>query len=348
MTPELVPRTSAPSAARSANTKGAAANDDTGGFRDALNSKLEAANSDDQKAQDAKPAPNKPADAANAESSPWAFMAGLPVTMPPNEEASPPIEEALAPTEGETNPVDLGALLGSTTKPTPATHETSETAAPVTLPEFDAKSEVADSTAFAELLGAKTDSENQDAPPSTSEDSPAFTLSTPLTDASARILRGQPATPAALQQPVGQGAWKQELGEQMLWMTDHKLSVAELKLNPAHLGPMEVSIQYDQDGASVRFSAQNQAVREAIEAAVPKLREMFSSQQITLNDVSVTVVPPAPMTQTSQGFDSQRQSRFGQGLGRSGFSSTAEIPDETLGVEASRALSLPGSVNLYA
>lgn len=346
MTPELVPRTSAPSAARSANTKGAAASDDSGGFRDALNSKLEAANSDDPKAQDAKPAAtaNKPADAASAESSPWAFMAGLPVAMPSSEDASPPIEDGLAPTEGETKAMDLGSLLGSTTKPAP--QAASETTAPMALPDFDAQSEAADSTAFAELLGAKTDSERQEVSPSTSEDPPFFNLSTPLADPSARMLRGQPA--AALQQPVGQGAWKQELGEQMLWMTDHKLSVAELKLNPAHLGPMEVSIQYDQEGASVRFSAQNQAVREAIEAAVPKLREMFSSQQITLNDVSVTVVPPAPMTQTSQGFDFQRQSRFGQGLGRSGFGSTGEISDETLAVEPSRALSLPGSVNLYA
>jgi flagellar hook-length control protein FliK len=43
----------------------------------------------------------------------------------------------------------------------------------------------------------------------------------------------------------------------------------------------------NQDQASIVFTAQHAAVRDALEASVPKLREMMNDQQINLVNVSV-------------------------------------------------------------
>ena len=91
-----------------------------------------------------------------------------------------------------------------------------------------------------------------------------------------------------IQSPLGQQGWDQEFGEQVAWMTRNSLHTAELRLNPRHLGPVEVRIQINQDQAEIVFSSQHSVVREAIEAALPKLRETFMAQQIELRDVNVS------------------------------------------------------------
>jgi len=92
----------------------------------------------------------------------------------------------------------------------------------------------------------------------------------------------------ALERPVGQPGWNRELGNRIIWMTGKSVDVAEIRVNPPQLGPLEVRINLNQDQASVAFTAQNSVVREAIEAAVPRLREMFSSQQLNLVNVDVS------------------------------------------------------------
>ncbi len=102
-----------------------------------------------------------------------------------------------------------------------------------------------------------------------------------------------------LQQPLGKPEWADELGERLLWMQQKSVQMAELRLNPAHLGPVEVKIQVNQDQTLLHFSAQHAPVREAIDAALPRLREMFSAQELTLTQVEVS----------SQNWSDQRQSR---------------------------------------
>ena len=94
-------------------------------------------------------------------------------------------------------------------------------------------------------------------------------------------------TPLALAQPIGSPDWQQALGERMLWLAGREQQVAELRLNPPHLGPLEVRIQVHQDQASVAFVSQHAAVREALEQAVPRLREMLGQQDLQLVQVDV-------------------------------------------------------------
>ena len=71
-------------------------------------------------------------------------------------------------------------------------------------------------------------------------------------------------------------------------MVGSRLQGAEIRLNPAHLGPLEVRIQIQNDQANINFTAQHGMVREALEAAIPRLREMLGESGLQLNNVTVS------------------------------------------------------------
>lgn len=86
----------------------------------------------------------------------------------------------------------------------------------------------------------------------------------------------------------GQPGWSDALGERVTWMTGNKLQNVELRLNPAELGPVRVQISIDDGNATVNFSAQHPLTRDAIEQALPRLREMLADQGLSLQDANVS------------------------------------------------------------
>ena len=93
--------------------------------------------------------------------------------------------------------------------------------------------------------------------------------------------------------PLAQGNWDQALGERIQWMVNQKMQGAQIKLNPAQLGPMEVRIQVQNDQASIQFNSAHSVVREALEAALPRLRDMFDASGVELVNVDVSGQPSA-------------------------------------------------------
>ena len=109
---------------------------------------------------------------------------------------------------------------------------------------------------------------------------------------------------APLTRPLSHPQWNEDLGERIVWMNSRGISSAEIRMNPEHMGPITVRIDMNQDQATIAFTAQNTVVRDALEASLPKLREMLSAQQVNLADVSVS-------QQSSSNSDSGR-SAFAQ------------------------------------
>jgi flagellar hook-length control protein FliK len=70
-------------------------------------------------------------------------------------------------------------------------------------------------------------------------------------------------------------------------MANQKLQRAEIKMNPPQLGPIEVRLNISGDQAQVHFTAQHGVVRDALESALPRLREMFGANGLDLVDVNV-------------------------------------------------------------
>jgi flagellar hook-length control protein FliK len=92
--------------------------------------------------------------------------------------------------------------------------------------------------------------------------------------------------------PVGSAAWADEVGTRVVMMTESGNHTASLKLSPEHLGPLEINITVRDDKASVWFGAAHADTRAAIETALPRLREMFESQGLSLADAGVFREPP--------------------------------------------------------
>jgi flagellar hook-length control protein FliK len=95
------------------------------------------------------------------------------------------------------------------------------------------------------------------------------------------------ATSRPIQHPVGSSAWANEVGTRMIMMTERGQHSASLRLSPEHLGPLEVRIAVRDDQASVWFGAAHADTRAAIEQALPRLRELFASQGLSLADAGV-------------------------------------------------------------
>jgi flagellar hook-length control protein FliK len=106
----------------------------------------------------------------------------------------------------------------------------------------------------------------------------------------------QASNTGELQAPMGSAAWNDELGTQLTWMTQKGLETGSLRVSPEHLGPVEVKISVQNGDASVWFGANHPDTRAALEQALPRLREMFASQGMTLTDSGVSRDPPRNQT----------------------------------------------------
>jgi flagellar hook-length control protein FliK len=96
---------------------------------------------------------------------------------------------------------------------------------------------------------------------------------------------GQPAaTPLhTVALPPGAPGWADAFGERVLWLVGQRQSAAYLSLNPPELGPLEVRIIFDgADKVQIHFASAHHTVREAVEQALPRLREMLGASGLEL------------------------------------------------------------------
>jgi flagellar hook-length control protein FliK len=95
------------------------------------------------------------------------------------------------------------------------------------------------------------------------------------------------ATLVSVRTPVGAEGWSHEVGEKLTWMVGRQENRAELVLNPPQLGRIEVSISMNGDQANANFVSANPAVRDALEDAMPHLREVLQGAGISLGQTQV-------------------------------------------------------------
>jgi len=105
--------------------------------------------------------------------------------------------------------------------------------------------------------------------------------------AAARTSPAEAPVPRQLHTQVGTPAWNDELGTQLHMMADKGQHTASLRLSPEHLGPLEVQISVKDDKATVWFGSANVDTRAAIEQAMPRLRELFAAQGMSLDQSGV-------------------------------------------------------------
>ena len=117
-------------------------------------------------------------------------------------------------------------------------------------------------------------------------------LTATSTDPASPAKQAEPAYARPVHTPVGHQAWSEEIGSRLTMMVEQGKHTASLRLSPEHLGPLEIHISMNDDQASVYFGAAHADTRAALENALPKLREMFAAQGLSLADAGVHREPP--------------------------------------------------------
>jgi flagellar hook-length control protein FliK len=116
---------------------------------------------------------------------------------------------------------------------------------------------------------------------------------------------------AALDARVGTPEWNTELGQKIVWMVGARQQVAELSVNPPDLGPLDIKLTIDGGQTTAVFTSPHGAVRDALETALPRLREVLADSGIMLGNASVTADTP----RDSRAFDEQRPGARGAAPG---------------------------------
>jgi flagellar hook-length control protein FliK len=100
--------------------------------------------------------------------------------------------------------------------------------------------------------------------------------------------------------PVNQDKWSDEFSQKITWLaSSNHDQMAELHLNPPHLGPLDVVIKVSGDQATALFTSPHAAVREAVEQAMPRLRDMLADNGIMLGNTTVSDQAPRDQSQTN-------------------------------------------------
>lgn len=115
--------------------------------------------------------------------------------------------------------------------------------------------------------------------------------------------------------PFGQPSWGEAMVEKVMWMSSQNLRSVEIQLDPAELGPLEIHIQHRGQELQVQFVSQNPSVREALEAQMHRLRDMFGQQGLEQAEVTVADRSAGEQPGQRDGQPADRAGGRGQGGG---------------------------------
>ena len=144
---------------------------------------------------------------------------------------------------------------------------------------------------------------------------------------------------------VGTADWTDALSQKVVFLSNAHQQSAELTLNPPDLGPLQVVLRVADNHAHALFVSQHAQVRDAVEAALPKLREAMEAGGLGLGSATVS----------DGGFASQQQNpqqtfAGGQSPRRGhGGSSAVDAPaDAAQSAPAAASVSRAGLVDTFA
>jgi len=139
---------------------------------------------------------------------------------------------------------------------------------------------------------------------------------------------------------VGTPAWDQALGQKIVWMTQGGEQSATLTMNPPDLGPMQVVLSVSNNHATVDFMSAQPEVRQALENALPRLREMMGESGVQLGQANVS----AGSQQQFAGFGEQNRGG-GRAAGNDGTAIADSAPQLRQGIVR---MARDGAVDTFA
>jgi flagellar hook-length control protein FliK len=132
--------------------------------------------------------------------------------------------------------------------------------------------------------------------------------------------------------------WGEAFASRVVWQVGEQIQQAHIQVNPPELGPVDVKVQVQDGQASVQFQIQHAALKETIQDAIPRLRDMLAQAGINLADANI-----------SQGFAGQgRNSANTPNLARSPWEEKGAMDSIEAQPMAARIESREGLIDAYA
>ncbi|HSJ80596.1 MAG TPA: flagellar hook-length control protein FliK [Thiobacillus sp.] len=130
---------------------------------------------------------------------------------------------------------------------------------------------------------------------------------------------------------LGTTAWNQALGEKVVWMAAGAQQTATLTLNPPNMGPLQIVLNLENDQATASFFSAQPEVRQALEAAFPRLKEMMNEAGIQLEQATVSADTPRQENPSDQQAQRVAPPFGGRDDGASGGMQTLHLPAQQSG-----------------
>jgi flagellar hook-length control protein FliK len=130
---------------------------------------------------------------------------------------------------------------------------------------------------------------------------------------------------------LGTTAWNQALGEKVVWMAAGAQQTATLTLNPPNMGPLQIVLNVANDQATASFFSAQPEVRQALEAAFPRLKEMMNEAGIQLEQATVSADTPRQDNPSNQQAQRVTPPLGGRDDGAGGGMQTLHLPPQQSG-----------------
>ncbi|MBC3929709.1 flagellar hook-length control protein FliK [Undibacterium sp. CY21W] len=144
--------------------------------------------------------------------------------------------------------------------------------------------------------------------------------------------------------PLNSSTWDKAVGQKVIWMVGASMQSAELTLNPPDLGPLQIVLNVTNDQANATFISAHPDVREALEASLPKLRQMMDDAGVQLSGFSVNA-EASNQGQQSREF---RQTNPSTSIVRNGGSESVISNQPISDVKTTKIISRIGAVDTFA
>ncbi|MGX9417238.1 flagellar hook-length control protein FliK [Vibrio sp. WJH972] len=152
------------------------------------------------------------------------------------------------------------------------------------------------------------------------------------------------AMPAQVPVMVNKEVAADQLSERVQMMLSKNLKNIDIRLDPPELGRMQIRMNMNGDSATVHFTVANQHARDALEGAMPRLRDMLAQQGVQLGETGVQ----QQNAQQQQGYASGER---GQSQSDSNHGNEQMAGDESFPTDVKLDVNLgakPDGISYYA
>lgn len=127
--------------------------------------------------------------------------------------------------------------------------------------------------------------------------------------------------------PLSDAQWADKFSEHIVWLGHQGIKSAIIKINPDDLGPLEISVKVVKESASVNITSHSGHVRDIVDQALPRLREMMADQGLDLTEVTYETGTSADSRQSDhQNNDTKNEMMFDVEEGTLVTSLTKRLP----------------------